>query len=394
MKNLDTLLVSAGRHPEAFAGAVNVPPIRASTIAQPNYAAFEAARQNRFDKVVYGRFGTPASFAFEEAIAAIEGADRAVAVSSGLAACTAAIMACVKAGDHILLPDSVYQPVRMLCLKMLNPFGVEATYYDPLIGTGIAALMRPTTRLLYLESPGSQTFEMPDIPALAAAARERGILTAMDNTWATALLFRPLDHGIDLSINAATKYIVGHSDAMLGVISMKKPYFERVKSVANFLGACPGSEEVYLGLRGLRTMAVRLRRHGENALELARWFQRRPEVHRVLYPALPDDPGHAIWKRDFRGASGLFSVMFRPCSKAAVAAFVDSLELFGIGASFGGYESLVLPIDPTEYRTATRWQAPGPCLRFHIGLEDPRDLIADLTRAFAALAAAEGAKGA
>jgi cystathionine beta-lyase len=286
-----------------------------------------------------------------------------------------------KTGDHVMLPDNVYQPVRVFAGGFLEDFGVASTFYDPAAGAGIAALMKPNTRLLYLESPGSQTMEMSDTPALVAAAKARGIRTAFDNTWATPLLFRPLDHGIDLSINAATKYLVGHSDAMLGTIAVRAELYERVKTVAAaYLGNCPGSEEVYLGLRGMRTMDVRLKRHGESALAVARWFQRRPEVERVLYPALPEDPGHALWKRDFAGASGLFSVIFKPFAKPAVAAFVDRLEHFGIGASFGGYESLVLPFDPSHYRSATKWQARGPCLRFHIGLEDVDDLIQDLER--------------
>lgn len=386
-----TTLVSAGRNPRRHAGAVNVPAFRASTITAPDLATWEASRTRRFEKdaVVYGRWGTPASQALEDAVAAIEGADRAVSVSSGMAACASAILSVVKTGDHLLLPDNVYQPVRGFANGFLKEFGVEATFYDPLIGAGIAKLMKPNTRLLYLEAPGSQTMEMPDTRALVAEAKSRKIRTAFDNTWGTPLLFRPLDHGIDLSINAATKYYVGHSDAMLGTIAMREELFERVKTVATaYLGICAGSEEIYLGLRGLRTMAVRLKRHGESAFAVARWFQTRPEVERVLYPALPEDPGHAIWKRDFAGASGLFSVVFKPCEKAALARFVDGLHHFSIGASFGGYESLVLPFDPSHYRTVTTWEAKGPCLRFHIGLEDLDDLLEDLERGFSRMRAA------
>ncbi|MCW5772956.1 MAG: PLP-dependent transferase, partial [Rhodospirillaceae bacterium] len=299
-----TKLVSAGRDPRNHAGAVNVPPYRASTIAAADLATWEASRQRRFEKhaVVYGRFGTPSTQAFEDAVAEIEGADRVVAVSSGMAACAAAILSSVKTGDHILVPDNVYQPVRGLAGGLLKDFGVDSTFYDPAIGAGIEALIRPNTRLLYLEAPGSQTMEMPDVRALVGVAKPRGIRTAFDNTWGTPLLFKPLDHGIDISINAATKYYVGHSDAMLGTVALRAELFERVKTVAaGFLGNCPGSEEIYLGLRGLRTMAVRLQRHGESALQVARWFQAQPEVERVLYPALPEDPGHALWKRDFEG---------------------------------------------------------------------------------------------
>jgi cystathionine beta-lyase len=386
----DTILVAAGRHPEDQFGAVNPPVYHASTITRPTLDEWERSRNQRFDKgkYVYGRFGTPTTGAFEEAVAALEGADRAVAVSSGMAACAAAILACVRGGDHMLVTDSVYFPVRNFCDSFLAPFGVETTYYDPRIGADIAGLLRDNTRMIYLEAPGSQTFEMQDVPAITAIARERGVYTAFDNTWATPLLFRPLEHGVDFSVNAATKYFVGHSDAMLGVVSVRDDLFQRLKTAAMYTGNGPGAQETYLGLRGLRTMSVRLERHARNALRVARWFARQKGVHRVLYPALPDDRGHAIWKRDFDGASGLFSVLFEPFEKPAVAAFVDGLEHFLIGASFGGYESLVLPFDPSRYRTATEWRAPGPCLRFHVGLEDPDDLIADLDEGLARLRAA------
>lgn len=378
----DTIIVSGGRHPQDHFGVVNPPVYRASTVTFPTLEDWDEARRERFDRIVYGRFGTPTSFAFEEAMARLEGGDRAVALSSGLAACAAAILASVRTGDHMLVTDSAYGPVRNMCDRFLTGFGVETTYYDPLIGSDIAALIRPDTRLIYTEAPGSHTFEMQDIPAITAVARDKGVLTAMDNTWATPLLFQPLAHGIDFSINAATKYVVGHSDAMLGVVTVRAELFDKVKLAANFTGNCPGAEEVYLGLRGMRTMSVRLARHGENALKLAKWFLGRPEVHRVLYPALPDDPGHAIWKRDFAGAAGLFTVVFKPFGKSALAAMIDGLEHFGLGASFGGYESLVLPIDPGPLRTATIWDEPGPAVRFHIGLEDPDDLIEDLEKGF------------
>ena len=384
----ETRVVSAGRHPEQHFGAVNPPVYHASTIVRRSMAEWREVRTRIFDDVVYGRFGTPTTKAFEEAVAALEGADRAVAVSSGMAACAAAILSVVTGGDHMLVTDSAYQPVRKLAENFLKPFGVETTYYDPAIGAGIAALIRDNTSLIWLEAPGSQTMEMQDIPAITAVARERGVRTGIDNTWATPLLFKPLDFGVDLSVNAATKYLVGHSDAMLGVVSMRTELFEKTKITANFMGSCPGSEECYLGLRGLRTLAVRLKQHEENALRLAHWFQGRPEVNRVLYPALPDDPGHAIWQLDFSGASGLFSVILEPADEAQVAALVDGLEHFGLGASWGGYESLVLPFDPTDYRTVTEWRAAGPCLRFHIGLENPDDLIADLEAGFARLRAA------
>ena len=384
----ETTIVSAGRHPERHFGAVNPPVFHASTITRQSLAEWKEVRNRLFDDVVYGRFGTPTSMAFEEAVAALEGADRAVAVSSGMAACAAAILSVVKGGDHMLVSDSAYQPVRRFAEAFLKPFGVETSYYDPLVGAGIAGLVQDNTSLIWLESPGSQTFEIQDIPAITAVARERGIATGIDNTWATPLLFKPLDFGVDLSVNAATKYLVGHSDAMLGVVSMHADRFQSVKLAANFTGNCPGSEECYLGLRGLRTLAVRLRQHERNALQVAQWFAGRPEVNRVLCPALPDDPGHALWQRDFTGASGLFAIVLEPANETQVAAFVDGLDHFGLGASWGGYESLVLPFDPTGYRTATEWRAAGPCLRFHIGLENPDDLIADLEAGLARLRAA------
>jgi cystathionine beta-lyase len=382
----DTLIVAGGRHPEDHYGLVNPPIYRGSTVVHKSLAHLEETGKRPYDNVRYGRLGTPTTFAFEEAMAALEGGKdgslRSVAVSSGMAACTAALMAFVKAGDHVLITDSVYAPVRRLADTMLSDFGVTTTFYDPLAGADIAKLIRPNTKLIYMEAPGSQTFEMQDVPAIVTAAKARNVLTAFDNTWATPYYFRPMEHGVDISIQSATKYIVGHSDAMLGVVTVRSERFERLKNAATLIGSCPGPEDVWLGLRGIRTLAVRLPRHQENALKLARWFQARPEVARVLYPGLPEDPGHAIWKRDFGGATGLFSVVFKDVPARALAALIDGLEHFGIGASFGGYESLVLPAHPEKLRTAVPWHAEGPVVRFHIGLEDPADLIADLERGF------------
>jgi cystathionine beta-lyase len=266
--------------------------------------------------------------------------------------------------------------------------GIETTYYDPLIGSGIAGLFRPNTRAVFLEAPGSQSFEMPDVPAIAAAARARGITVLMDNTWATPLYFQALEHGVDLSIQAGTKYIGGHSDLMLGTVSANAALWPRLKEFVAMSGLCVAPDDMYLALRGLRTLAVRLERHQRSALNIARWLQDRPEVQRVLHPALETDPGHAIWQRDFTGASGLFSVVLRPVGDVAVRAFLDALKLFGMGFSWGGYESLVILFDCSDYRTATRWAPGGPTLRFHVGLEDPSDLIADLERGFAAMAEA------
>jgi cysteine-S-conjugate beta-lyase len=383
----DTLIAHLGRHPEAQHGAVNPPVYHASTILSANMAEWEARRDpaKRFDIVRYGLLGTPTTFALEEALAGIEGGYRAMLMSSGLAAITAPLQACLKLGDHILMVDSTYGPARSFCDKVLTRCGVETTYYDPLIGEGIARLMRPNTRVVYVESPGSLTFEVQDVPAIAAAAHAGGARVLMDNTWASPLLFRSFKHGVDVSIHAGTKYIVGHSDVMLGAVVTNEESWLPVRSMAADLGHCAGPDDVYFALRGVRTLSVRLERHQRNALKVAKWLQTRPEVARVLYPALPDDPGHKLWKRDFTGASGLFGVVLNPAPKEAVYALIDALDLFGIGSSWGGFESLILPTDPGRLRTATRWQAEGPTLRLHIGLEDPEDLIADLDRGFHAL---------
>jgi cystathionine beta-lyase len=379
----DTKLVHGGRHPEQHFGAVNPPVYHASTITYPTLAAWQEARGDRYNRVIYGRFGTPTTKAFEEAMAGIEGAERCMALSSGLAACSAAVLSAVGAGAHILVQNSAYFPVRNLCDSFLTRFGVRTTYFDPAIGEDIAALIEPETTLIYLEAPGSLTFEMPDVPAITAVARDRGIRTALDNTWATPLYYRPLEHGVDMSVNACTKYIVGHSDGMLGSIALSEDLFAPVRDTANFSGNSAGSDEAYLGLRGLRTLSVRLQRHGQNARIAAEWFQKQPEVAQVLYPALPDDPGHAIWQRDFDAATGLFTVCFNPLDEKQVEALVDNLDLFGLGASWGGYECLVLPFDARHQRTAVEWNPPGPTIRFHIGLDDPDDILEDLEKGFA-----------
>jgi cystathionine beta-lyase len=271
---------------------------------------------------------------------------------------------------------------------VLKRFGVETTYYDPTAGGDIARLMRPNTSLVFAESPGSQTFEVQDVPGIAAAAHRGGALIMLDNTWASPLYFKPFTHGVDISIQAATKYIVGHADAMLGAITVTEPLASRLASEAGGLGICAGTEEMYLGLRGFRTIGVRLERHWRSGMEIARWLEQRPEVSRVLHPALPSHPQHGLWQRDFAGASGLFSMVLKPCPKKAVAAMLEGLELFGMGASWGGFESLVLPFDAAPSRTATAWSPEGPTVRLHIGLEDVDDLKADLEAGFARLRAA------
>lgn len=385
----DTLLVTTGRDPEANHGVVNPPVYHASTIVFPTVAELhESQKRHDTKKTRYGRHGTPTTFALEEAIAELEGGHQAIALGSGVAAITATLAAFVKSGDHLLVVDSCYGPTRRFCDAVLKRFGVATTYYDPRIGAGIAKLIQPNTRLIFLESPGSLTFEVQDVPAIAAAAHKANVVTAMDNTWATPLYFKPLEHGIDISIVSATKYIAGHSDLMMGLITTTEAAYLPVRRSVEEFGGSAAPDDCYLALRGYRTLSVRLERHQENGLKLARWLQQRPEVARVLHPALPDHPDHALWTRDFGGACGLFAVELKPVPEPAVAAMLDGLELFGMGYSWGGFESLILPADPRPYRTAVPWTAAGPLLRIHAGLEDPDDLIADLDAGFARLRAA------
>jgi cystathionine beta-lyase len=381
-----TRLVTAGRDAGEFHGFVNPPVYHASTVLYPS-AADLVAHNARYQ---YGRKGTPTTEALENALRELEGpACAGVALlPSGAAAVSTALLSVLSAGDHLLVTDSVYRPTRSFADTILKRYGVETTYYDPLIGDGIAALFRPNTKAVFVEAPGSQTFEMQDIPAIARVAHEKGAVVLMDNTWATPLYFKALDHGVDLSIQAGTKYIGGHSDIMFGTVSANAATWPRLKETVQTYGLCAGPDDVYLALRGLRTMAVRLERHHRSALEIAHWFEQRPEVLRVLHPALPSNPGYALWQRDFTGASGLFSIVLKPVSQKELYAFCDALSLFGMGFSWGGYESLVILFDCADYRTATKWAPGGPCLRFHIGLEDTGDLIADLENGFAAMKAA------
>ena len=380
------MLVTAGRDPKSYHGFVNPPVYHASTVLYPSAEDYVAHRA----RYQYGRRGTPTTEALELALQELEGPQCAgvALVPSGLAAISTALLAVVRAGDHVLICDSAYGPTRTFCDQILARLGVTATYYDPLVGAGIAELFRPNTRAVYLESPGSQSFEMQDVGAIAKAAKAKSAITMIDNTWATPLYFRPLDHGVDLSIQAGTKYIGGHSDVMLGTVSANAATVAALKNTVRYTGLHEAPDDTYLALRGLRTLGIRLARHFESGVAVARWLEGRPEVLRMLHPALPSHPGHALWKRDFTGASGLFSMVLKPVPQKAYYAFLDTLELFGIGASWGGYESLAIPFDCTSYRTATRWQPGGPTVRFHIGLEAVEDLTADLERGFAALAAA------
>jgi cysteine-S-conjugate beta-lyase len=378
----DTLLSHLGRDPARHHGAVNMPVVRASTIVFPDLETYETRPGNNFKTPRYGIHGTPTTWALEEAVAKMEGGHDAVALPSGLAAVTAALCTFAQNGDHVLIADSVYGPTRQFCDKRLSRFGVTIEYYDPLIGGSIRNLIRSNTKAIFCEAPGSLTFEMQDIPAISHEAHKRDIPLLADTTWGTPYFFRSIEHGVDVSIHAGTKYIVGHSDVMLGLIVTNERYWLPIrKTVADF-GFCVSPDDCYLALRGFRTIGVRMKQQMANAIKVAQWLEKRAEVSRVLFPALESDPGYAIWKRDFEGAASLFSFELNPVSKKQVATFVNALKLFGIGSSWGGYESLVTAPRIAHMRTATRWSTVGPVIRFHIGLEDPDDLIADVTQAF------------
>jgi cysteine-S-conjugate beta-lyase len=382
----ETTLVTAGRDTKAQKGFVNPPVVHGSTVLYPTADDLHAHR----GEFQYGRHGTPTTRALQDALMALEGPQCAGVglAPSGLSAITTTLLAVLQAGDHLLVCDNAYRPSRNFCNGLLARYGVETTYFDPLIGAGIAELFRPNTKAVLVEAPGSQSFEMPDIPGIAAVAHARGALVIDDNTWATALYHRSLDQGVDISMQAATKYVGGHSDIMFGTISANAKTWPMISEAIRLLGVCAGPDDVFLALRGLRTLAVRLAQHHRSALEIARWLATRPEVLRVLHPALESDPGHAIWKRDFTGASGLFSIVLKPAPQKAVDALLNAVKLFGMGYSWGGFESLIIPFDCAPYRTATRWAPGGPALRLHIGLENVDDLKADLERGFTAFNAA------
>jgi cystathionine beta-lyase len=370
----DTRLVSSGRMSKEHFGAVNTPVYRASTILFPDLASMEPGKQ----AYTYGRRGTPGSKSLEDAITELEGGVAVVLTPSGLNAVTTAILSVVGHGDHLLVTDSVYGPTRHFCDATLKRFGVETSYYPPTVD--IAPLLRPNTKAVFCESPGSLTFEVQDIPAIARATHAHGASVLMDNTWATPLFFDAHGHGVDLSIQAGTKYLGDHADVNIGYVSANQAHAARLKDTHGNMGVAASGDDCFLALRGLRTLAVRLKRHQETALKLTAWLAKRPEVARVIYPALPSDPGHALWKRDFKGASGLFGFELKPVSQAGVAALVEGLHHFGIGYSWGGFESLILPSH--IHRTAEAFDAKGPVIRIHAGLEDPDDLIADLEQGF------------
>jgi cystathionine beta-lyase len=376
-----TRLVKAGRRKDWTQGIVNPPVWRASTILFDSVADLKSAVKSSNERLYYGRRGTPTQWSLSDALTELEpGAVGTMLYPSGVAAIAGALLSVLKRGDELLMVDSTYEPTRAFCTHVLAPMGVTTRYYDPLIGAGIADLFTDATRAIFLESPGSLTMEIQDIPAIVAAAQERGIVTLLDNTWATPLLFPAIGKGVDFSILSCTKYIAGHSDLMMGSVTTTAEHWEKLRRTAQLHGQCVGPDDAWLAARGLRTLGVRLKAHGKNSLAVARWLKDQPQVARVLHPALPDCSGHALWQRDFTGASGLFSFVLNGGDDAARARLIDGLVHFGIGFSWGGYESLALPVDPASIRTATRWQAKGPLVRLHIGLEDPEDLIMDLAR--------------
>ena len=382
---IDTLLVHAGRRrdlthgPGARRGIVNPPVWRASTVLFDTLAELDASNAAPEDGLNYGARGTPSQWALEEALTDLDpGGAGTRLFPTGVAALATALLTVLKAGDHLLVTDSAYDPTRFIADRLLAPLGIAVDYYDPLIGGDIAAVVRPDTRAIVVETPGSLTFEVQDIPAIVAVAKARGIATILDNTWATPLLFPSMAFGVDLSMQALTKYVGGHADVMGGAVTANAAWWPRLKATTHRLGQYVSPDDCALALRGLRTMALRLRRHEASAIEVATWLRGHPEVERVLHPALPGDPGHDVWARDFKGASGLFGFTLTQGTRADTAVLIDDLAHFGIGFSWGGYESLVLPVEPNRTRTATRFDSAGPLIRLHIGLEDPSDLIADL----------------
>ena len=386
-----TRLVTAGRRSDWTAGIVNPPVWRASTCLFDTVADLDAAVRAPDERLYYGRRGTPTQWSLADALTSLEpGAAGTKLFPSGVAAITTALMAVLSPGDELLMVDSVYEPTRTFCRNMLKAWGVDVRYYDPMIGAGIADLIGDRTRAIFLESPGSLTFEVQDVPAIIAAARARGVITLIDNTWATPLYFPAIARGVDISILSLTKYVVGHSDAMLGSVTAAPELWDRIKRTTYLFGQHAAPDDAYLASRGLRTLAVRLAQHDRAARAIATWLAGRPEVARVLHPALPSCPGHDLWARDFTGATGLFSIVLDGGDRTAATALVDGLRLFGIGFSWGGYESLALPVDPAPIRSAAPWNAPGPTVRLHIGLEDTDDLIADLDEGLARFRKARG----
>jgi cystathionine beta-lyase len=384
-----TRLVEAGRRPEWTGGVVNPPVWRASTILYDSVADLKERQRDTHHRLYYGRRGTPTQWSLAEALTDLEpGAEGTLLYPSGVAAVATALLSVLQPGDELLMVDSAYEPTRSLCEGLLKRMGIATRFYDPVIGAAIEGLIGERTRAVFMESPGSLTFEVQDVPAICKAAKARSVATLLDNTWATPLFFRAIDKGVDLSILACTKYVVGHSDAMLGSVTAAAGAWTRLRQTTYQLGQTAAPDDAWLGSRGLRTMGLRLAEHHRNGLKVARWLAQQPEVARVIHPALPGCPGHDIWARDFGGASGLFGFVLNGGGDAARSILIDGLELFGIGFSWGGFESLVIPADPHKLRSAVSWSAEGPLVRLHVGLEDPDDLIADLRAGLDRFAAA------
>ncbi|SJL83249.1 cystathionine beta-lyase [Vibrio palustris] len=382
-----TQFVTAGRKKEWTHGVVNPPVQRASTVVFNSVAEKKHATANRTQQTLfYGRRGTETHFALQEAMTTLEGGAGCALFPCGSAAITNTILSFVGAGDHILMVDTVYEPTRDYCEQVLRKFGVETTYYDPLIGADIRELIQDNTKIIFTESPGSVTMEVQDVPAIANVAHEHDIIVMLDNTWSAGIQFDPFAHGVDISIQAATKYIVGHSDVMLGTAVASEKYWPQLREHAYLMGQCVSPDDAYLALRGIRTLGVRMAQHHANSLEIAQWLAKRPEVDHVRHPGLESCPGHEFFKRDFAGGNGLFSFVLNTSCPAATTAFLDSLQHFSMGFSWGGFESLVLANEPASFKTLRTIANPnftGTLIRIHIGLEDVQDLIADLEQGFA-----------
>lgn len=385
-----TQIVSLGRDKKWTKGVINPPVFRASTIVFDTMDEMRHAAKHKTDgEMFYGRRGTPTHFAFQAAIAELEGGVGTALYPSGAAAISGALLSFLQTGDHLLMVDSAYEPTRDLCDKLLAGFGIETTYYDPLIGEGIRSLIRPNTKVLFLESPGSITMEVQDVPTLAGIAHEHDMIVMLDNTWASPINSRPFDMGVDISIQAATKYIVGHSDVMMGTATANARHWDTLREHSYLMGQCTSPDDVFLAARGLRTLGIRMAQHQKNALKIAHWLQARPEVDHVRHPAFETCPGHEFFSRDFSGSNGLFSFVLKQGDLNSVTALLENMHHFKMGFSWGGYESLILGIFGIDkIRSATQWDSSKPLIRLHIGLEDADDLIADLDAGFARFNAA------
>ena len=382
-KRPSTRLVHAGSHPEQHKGVMNTPVYRASTVLFPTVDAMNKGVKTRFDSVFYGRHGTPTTMALEEAAADLEGGYRSVAVPSGVSAIVVSLLGFLENGDHLLMTDTAYSPSRDICTGFLANYGISTDFYDPMIGAGIKELIRPKTKAVFTESPGSLTFEVQDIPAISEVAHANGVKVIMDNTWSAGFFFKPFEHGVDVSVQSATKYLAGHADVMAGLVTAAtEEDWKRLKTTSAYLGMCLGGDDAYLTSRGIRTLDVRLERHQATGIKLAEWFNAQPEVERVLHPAFSECPGHNLWQRDFTGASGLFGVILKDVPERALPILLNNMEIFGMGFSWGGFESLMTLISPLPVRSAAPWTASGPLLRVHAGQEDPEDLIQDLEEGF------------